>query len=276
MMASYMQCRRVLIKALAISLILVSEIVSAAWSHGSYKNILNTALKYQPKFEKKLSISSPYIIRGGDIRYDLTTLRKVYARKMRPMPAELVKVFDDPYFNTVTIPYYKNGFGKQRFGGLDKSVEYLMSLAKSEIDEDIKLTLTMFATYYYAESHYPCSTVSYFDHRSFSSGDNHGNEYCLSKNNLSMSRTQCRLSVNAYWSSLIERMPLEVDDANVALVPVKTVIEETANLAPYVYSVPPNSGLYPHYINLSTQLAKQQGEIAASRIVALWKWLYTL
>ena len=272
-----MQCSKVLIKALAVSSILVSGLATAAWTHGSYSNILNTALKYQPQFEKKLRSSNADIKMGADIRYDLTTLRKAYTRKMRQMPAELVKVFKDPHFNTVTIPYYRKGFGSQRAGGLDKSVEYFIAFARSETDEDIKLMLTMFATYYYAESHYPSSTVSYFDHRYFSKGDDHGNKYCLSKNNPSNSITvKCRLSLNSYWSKLIERMQLEIDDDNVALVPVKTVIEETANLAPYVYSVPPNAGLYPQYVDLATQLAKQQGEFAAARIVALWNWLYIL
>lgn len=270
-----MQCSKVLIKALAVSCVLVSGLATAAWTHGSYSNILNTALKYQPQFETKLRSSKVDIKLGADIRYDLTTLRKAYTRKMRTMPVELVKIFKDPHFNIVTIPYYKNGFGKQRAGGLDKSVEYFMAFAREEPDEDIKLMLTMFATYYYAESHYPFSTISYYDHRTFSRGDSHGNEYCLSKNNPSTtSRINCRISMNSFWSRLIEGMELKIDDDNVALVPVKIVIEETANLAPYVYSVQPNYGPHPQYINLATQLAKQQGEIAAARIVALWSWLY--
>lgn len=272
-----MRCSKVLTKALALSSILLSGLATAAWTHGSYSNILNTALKYQPQFETKLRSSSADIKMGADIRYDLSTLRKAYTRKMRPMPDELVRIFKERHFNITTIPYYKNGFGKQRAGGLDKTVEYFMAFAKAEADQDIKLMLTMFATYYYAESHYPSSTVSYYDHRAFSRGDSHGNEYCLSKNNPSIpSSLNCRLSVNSFWSKLIERVELEVDGDNVALVPVKAVIEETANLAPYVYSVPPNYGLHPQYIDLANQLAKQQGEIAAARIVALWNWLYNL
>lgn len=270
-----MQYSKVLIKVLTIYSFCASSAVFAGWTPVSYANILNAALKQQPLFEKKLRSSSSKLNIDTGMRFNLATLRRAYTHKQRTTPADLVDVFKDPNFNTVTIPYYKNGFGKQLAGGLDKSTEYFIAFARHEKDEDIKLILTMFATYYYAEAHYPSNTVSYFDHGNFSRGDDHGLKYCLSKNNPNFPNVRnCRLSVNSYWSQLIEHKKLEVDDKDVVLLPVKTVIEETANLAPKVYSVPPNYGLHPQYIRLAEELAKSQGELAASRIVALWNFLY--
>jgi len=242
-----------------------------AWSLAGYKNIVHAASKKSQEISKlDNGIYESFNLMPN--QYGALALEKAYKSKNLKIPKALSDVFTVPYFDSIEIPYYRNGFSSPKRGNLLRTVETFKNFAKKERVPELKLLLTQYATYYFVQAHFTPNTVSFYDHRSFFRGDDNGAKYCLSKYNPSI--PSCRISVRSYWARLLNGTKLEVREKDIVLLATQTIIEQTADLAKYVYSTQPNQIPNYSYKEMASRVTREQASVTAARVVALWDWIY--
>lgn len=206
-------------------------------------------------------------------------IRSYYKQLNREMPDKLQKIITDANSTYVTFPYYNGkGFGKRVGNGyLIEATEYLMELALSEPNKDIRALVGLYASFYIAKLYQPTNIVSLFDKRDYSNGDKNGNQYCVSRNgklNNAGRLLNCNMTLATLWNNALTPPLNGIIVAKAAPFDINDVVAKTSNYARGMYTTQPFQGMSREYQIFVQQSLKAQAEKAGYALNYFWFELY--
>ncbi|MEZ8733618.1 hypothetical protein [Vibrio sp. 10N.239.312.D08] len=258
--------------SLAVLVSILPSLSASAFSFDSYSQIVAAAQQVDKKLVKVMNPTEEINFHSvKQLPYRANRLQSIYSKYGRSIPSKVKMVLSKKGYDQTQFVLREGGFGKLLVNNLPSTYEALYEAADQEVELEIKLALTSYLTHVTVQAYQPISKVVFFDHRQFSRGDGGGLKYCIYKGKNNM--PDCQYNIRQYWFTYLDGYSPEVNI--LPPLPIDTVVENAANLAPNAYSVRVYAVPSLAYRENTWNILSEQANLAASHILHIWRDLYS-